>query len=176
MYEPSQGKCRFPDGSRDYDDYYNGCDYCDPYACARECENDNSCTAFHLYTDGYSEGEGSCWLWTAPNYIGNGDYEATCYVKKSSMGGGSGGKENYDSQYPYMGCYNHDSSNSNTPSNFPDSEEAYTMNLSDCAEKCSGYKYFGLTDSDCVGTGGVADCHCGDEIPYESRDEDACLV
>ena len=88
-----QGKCRVGGKGDDTSGSYSGGDNVDVYACRELCNQDAECVSFHLYTYGYSAGQGACWLQTSPGQAGNGQWEAQCYVKITGSDGDSDVKQ-----------------------------------------------------------------------------------
>lgn len=77
--------------------------------------------------------------------------------------------------FSYEGCFNH-SAGGNTPVNFPGWAEYGVDSVEECLEHClnQSKSYFGITDSDCPSAGKQADCHCGERLPTEQYQDDAC--
>ena len=81
-----------------------------------------------------------------------------------------------NTNFTYVGCFNHEAGG-NVDNNFLDSLEYGVDSAGECWESCKdqGWKYFGITDSDCAGAGKQADCHCGMTLPTEQYDIEECL-
>ena len=82
-YMMAQGKCRMKDKSKT-----DGWDITQQVApnnaaCAMDCDNEPTCTAFHFYKKNMIKPTGACVVWTDTGLYPNGEITSDCYLKKS---------------------------------------------------------------------------------------------